>query len=91
MLFAGAHRRLISEMVSPELAAISKALERHDDQVVISPHTAQLLDVYQAACGKDLGVTLTREQALERLVQVFVGNPIAIREAREAAKGAANG
>lgn len=102
MLLARAHRRLISEMVRPELRAMAEAVARqeaslaeiwaglqpHDDQVQISAHTAELLDTYRDACSKDLGITLTREQALERLVQVFVGNPLAAREAKQ---GATNG
>ncbi len=59
-------------------------------RVRISVHTAELLDVYAQGFGRDMGVTITREQALERLVQVFIGNPLAAKAAQDA-KGAVNG
>jgi len=79
-------------MVLPQLEAISKALARPEDVIHLSAHTAELLDVYRDKFGAEMGMTVTREQALERLVQVFVGNPLAAQEARAAQKpGAANG
>ena len=100
MLFSRAHRRLLSEMVLPQLEALSKAsacdaeqildqlaaiakqLEPQDAQVSISAHTAELLDVYRKASGEELGLTLTRDLAVVRLVQVFIGNPLAAKELR---------
>ena len=49
----------------------------------ISKRTADLLDIYATRYGDEIGMKITREQALERMVQVFVGNPLAAKRARE--------
>ena len=84
MLFLSSHRRLLEETVSSKLGAVLERLAPREEEVRISTHTAELLDLYAQASGEELGVTLTRAQAVERLVQVFIGNSLAAKEVRRA-------
>lgn len=62
---------------------MAKKREKPSRKIRISAHTAELLDVYAEAFEAEMGVTLTRDQAVDRMVQVFIGNPMAARTAKK--------
>lgn len=47
---------------------------RRDDRVKVklSPHAAELLDIYASALEMDLGATLSRDQAAERVIRMML-------------------
>ena len=69
---------------------MGKKQKEPSQKIRLSVHTAELLEVYARAFAVETGVTLSLDQAVERLVQVFVGNPLAAQELQKS-QGAANG